>query len=255
MNAVMGGGAMKSILTALAAVLTLTVTATDPVGAQEGADGRRSAAPPARDISGFWELSIDGSNVPAAALAPGITRAVLDEQAKKDAHAIRWCNILGLQHAMGSSRPIDIRQGTRMIVIATEVNAATRYLYLDRRTHINREEFDPTTNGDSIARWEGNVLVVDTVGFDGNKGITAIPGGGFRTADSHLVERYRLLNNGSILAVTFTWEDSKMFRTPHTYEFRYHRLPQSYEPRPPLTCDPFDQERTRFLTTPPQIPR
>ena len=142
---------MRSIVTALAAVLTLTVSVTDPVGAQEGADRNRSAAPSARDISGFWELSIDGSNVPAAVLAPGITRAVLDEQAKKDAHAIRWCNILGLQHAMGSSRPIDIRQGARMIVIATEVNAATRYLYLDRRTHVNREEFDPTTNGDSIA--------------------------------------------------------------------------------------------------------
>jgi hypothetical protein len=246
---------MRSIVTTLAALLILTMTPTNRVGAQEGGEGSRSAAPRARDISGFWELSIEGSNVPAAALAPGVTRAVLDEQAKKDAHAIRWCNILGLQHAMGSSRPIDIRQGARMIVIATEVNAATRYLYLHRRTHINRDEFDPTTNGDSIARWEGNVLVVDTVGFDGNKGMTAIPGGGFRTADSHLVERYRLLNNGSILAVTFTWEDPKVFRTPQTYEFRYHRLPQSYEPRPPLACDPFDQERTRFLTTPPQIPR
>jgi hypothetical protein len=32
------------------------------------------------------------------------------------------------------------------------VNAATRYLYLDRRTHINRDECDPTANGDSIAR-------------------------------------------------------------------------------------------------------
>jgi hypothetical protein len=215
----------------------------------------QSTAPPARDISGFWELSIDGMNVPAASLAPGVTQAVLDTQAKKDAHAVRWCNILGLQHAMGSSRPIDIRQGARMIVIATEVNAATRYLYLDRRTHINQEEFDPTTNGDSIARWEANVLVVDTVGFDANKGITAIPGGGFRTAASHLLERYRLLNNGSILAVTFTWEDPKVFRTPHTYEFRYHRLSREYEPRPPAPCDPFDQERARFLTSPPQIPR
>ena len=208
--------------------------------------GAQTRAP--RDISGFWELPIDGLNVPRANLASGVTAAVLDAQAKKDAHAIRWCNILGLQQAMASPRPIDIRQGARMIVIATEINAAPRYLYLDRRTHINREEFDPTTNGDSIARWDGDVLVVDTSGFDGNKGVTAIPGGGFRTADSHLIERYRLLGNGAILSVAFTWEDPKVFRTPHTYEFRYQRLPDTYEPRPALPCDPFDEERTRFLT-------
>ena len=202
----------------------------------------------ARDISGFWELSTDSMRVRPANLAPRVTQVALAAQAQKDAHAIRWCNILGLQQAMASPRPLDIRQGTRMIVIATEVNAATRYLYLNRRTHINRDEFDPTTNGDSIARWEGDVLVVDTVGFDGRKGVTAIPGGGFRTADSHLVERYRLLNNGSVLSVTFTWEDPKVFRTPHAYEYRYYRLPATYEPRPALPCDPFDEERTKFLT-------
>jgi hypothetical protein len=90
------------------------------------------------------------------------------------------------------------------------VTAATRYLYLDRPTHINRDEFDSTTSGDSITRWEGNVLVVDTVGFDDNKGMTAIPGGGFRTSDSHLVERYRLLNSGSILSVTLPGRTRKV---------------------------------------------
>jgi hypothetical protein len=72
--------------------------------------------------------------------------------------------------------------------------------------------------------------VVDTVGFDDNKGMTAIPGGGFRTAESHLAERYRLLNSGSILAVTLPGRTRKCFPARHTYEFRYHRLPQPYEP-------------------------
>ena len=209
-------------------------------------------APNARDISGYWELTyMDSQHVPRAQLSPRVTRAVLDAQAQKDFKAIRWCNILGMPAIMASSRPLDIRQTEKAIVIAAEINAATRYIYLNRTTHISKDIFDPTTNGDSIAKWEGDTLVVDTVGFDPNKGVTAIPGGGFRTANTHLVERYRLLNNASLLSVRFTWTDPGVFRTPHTYEFRYARLPRDYEARLPLNCDPFDETRTAFLTARP----
>ena len=88
---------------------------------------------------------------------------------------------------------------------------------------------------------------MDTVGFDGAKGVTMIPGGGYRTSDSHLVERYRLLNGDTVLSVTFTWEDPKVFRTSHTYEFRYLRAPRLYEAQPPLPCNPFDEARAAFL--------
>ena len=209
-------------------------------------------APNARDLSGYWELTyMDSQHVPRAQLAPRVTRAVLDAQAQKDFKAVRWCNILGMPAIMASPRPLDIRQTDRTIVIAAEINAATRYIYLNRATHISNDIFDPTTNGDSIARWENDTLVVDTIGFDPNKGLTAIPGGGFRTANSHLVERFRLLNNGSLLSVSFTWTDPGVFRTPHSYEFRYARLPRDYEARLPLNCDPFDENRTAFLTARP----
>jgi len=209
-------------------------------------------APNARDISGYWELTyMDGQHVPRAQLVPRVTRAVLDAQAQKDFKAVRWCNILGMPAIMASPRPLDIRHSEKTIVIAAEINAATRYIYLNRATHISKDIFDPTTNGDSIAKWDGDTLVVDTVGFDPNKGVTAIPGGGFRTANSHLVERFRLMNNGSLLSVRFTWTDPGVFRTPHTYEFRYARLPRDYEARLPLNCDPFDETRTAFLTVRP----
>ena len=200
------------------------------------------------DISGFWELSFDSRRVPAAELAPAVTPAALAKHAERDAHAIRWCNFLGLPLSMDSPRPINIRQGRREIVINFETVATPRHLYF-RPTHANMEIFDPTSTGDSIARWEGDTLVVDTVGFDGAKGVTMIPGGGYRTSDSHLVERYRLLNGDSVLSVTFTWEDPKVFRTPHTYEFRYLRAPRLYEAQPPLPCNPFDEARTAFLST------
>lgn len=205
----------------------------------------RPAAQGTPDISGFWELSFDSRRVPAAQLVPGVTPAVLAKQAGHDAHAIRWCNFLGLPAAMDSPRPINIRQGRREIVIAFETVATPRHLYF-RAAHADKEVFDPTTSGDSIARWEGDTLVVDTVGFDGNKGVTAIPGGGFRTSSSRLVERYRLLRD-DLLSVIFTWEDPGVFRAPHTYEFRYLRAPRLYEAQAPLACNPFDETRAAFL--------
>jgi hypothetical protein len=89
--------------------------------------------------------------------------------------------------------------------------------------------------------------VVDTVGFHGHHGITAIPGGGYRTEKTRLVERYALLKDGAILSVTFTWTDPTVFSTPHSYEYRYYRLPANYEPRQWLPCDPYDEQRAKFL--------
>ena len=214
------------------------------------AGGAAQEAPAPRDISGFWELNFDGRQVPRANLLPAVTRAKIDARAKGDAYAIRWCNLLGLPFVMDPGRPLDIRQGATAVIIVPENASAPRYLYLNRTAHVSEDIFDPSTNGDSIARWDGDTLVVDTAGFHGERGITTIPGGGFRTEKSRLVERYRLVKDGAILSVTFTWTDPTVFRTPHSYEYRYHRLPATYEPRQWLPCDPYDEERARFLEPP-----
>jgi hypothetical protein len=216
-----------------------------------GLSARAQSGPPAPaaplGLSGFWELSFDSRNVPAASLLPTVTRAKIDAHAKADAKAVRWCNLLGLQFMMDSGRPIDIREGKTAVIIVAENYAAPRYLYLNRTKHVGDDVFDPSTLGDSIAHWEGDTLVVDTVGLHPERGITAIPGGGYRTETSHLVERYKLLKDGAVLSVTFTWTDPKVFRTPHTYEFHYYRLPADYEPRLWLPCEPFDEARAKFL--------
>jgi len=214
------------------------------------AGGAAQEAPAPRDISGFWELNFDGRQVPRANLLPAVTRAKIDARAKGDAYAIRWCNLLGLPFVMDPGRPLDIRQGATAVIIVPENASAPRYLYLNRTAHVSEDIFDPSTNGDSIAHWDGDTLVVDTAGFHGERGITTIPGGGFRTEKSRLVERYRLVKDGAILSVTFTWTDPTVFRTPHSYEYRYHRLPATYEPRQWLPCDPYDEERARFLEPP-----
>jgi hypothetical protein len=204
----------------------------------------------ALDLSGFWSLSFDGRKIPPAKLAPGVTRAMLDLHSRQDAHAIRWCNPLGTPFVMDSGTPLDIRQGATAVIIAPENGSAPRYLYLNRQHHIGSDIYDPSTNGDSIAHWEGDTLVADTTGFHARRGVTSIPGGGFKTENSHLLERYRLLENGSVLSVRFTWTDAKVFRVPHSYEFRYYRMPRHYEPLLAFPCNPYNEVRGEFLGDP-----
>ena len=222
-----------------------------PAGASGGSGGRGgNAMAPAfdpHDLSGYWELGPENKSIPAAELVPGVTKPVLDKVALDDAVSLRWCRPLGLPAVMDNGRPLDIQQGKWEILIAPEANASPRHLDFDR-PHIDSNIFDPASVGDSVAHWEGDTLIVDTVGFHPKDGRMAIPGGGFRTEKSHLVERYKLLKNGTVLSATFTWTDPKVFRTPHTYEFRYTKAAAGYEPRVGIPCDPFDAERTEFIT-------
>lgn len=200
------------------------------------------------DLSGFWELRYDSRNVPPAA----VNAAVAGRNAEilqHDQEAIRWCINVGVPFLMDDAYPLDIRQSPTVIGMVARAPSSVRYIYTDGRTHPAKADYDPTTNGNSIGHWEGDTLVVDTIEFN-DRGAVAIPGGGMRTPNSHLVERFRLLNKGQQLAVTFTWEDRSVFARPHTYEFRYYRTSGVTGPRV-LGCNVNDKERAKFLTEPP----
>lgn len=230
-------------------VIVVTFTVVSGGAAQRGGRGMPATPVDPHDLSGYWSLSFDSRKVPQANLAPGVTKTMIEAHAKADAHAIRWCNLLGVPFSMDAGVPLDIRIGTREMIIDASTNSEPRHIYF-RDKHVNPDIFDPSTIGDSIGHWEGDTLVVDTIGFNGKRGLTTIPGGGFRTETSHLVEHYQLLENGAILSVTFTWTDPKVFRTPHMYEFRYYRLPKTYEPLGAISCNPYDDVRSKFLEDP-----
>lgn len=196
------------------------------------------------DLSGYWELRNDSFNVPQASVTPG-TQAAASVPIRHDIEAVRWCDPIGMPAMMGDRAPIDLRQSASVIGIVAKPQSSARYIYLDGRKHPEKDELDPTTNGHSIGRWEGDTLLVDTIGFN-DRGVTRLPGGGVRTPNSHLTERYRLMNNGQRLDVAFTWEDANVFRQPHTYEFRYYRIPEISNPRV-FPCNAKDSERAKFL--------
>jgi hypothetical protein len=206
------------------------------------------------NLNGYWALQDDSRNVPRAKLTTQAASANQDELAQHDMQEIRWCHWYGVPYLMGTS-PMQIAQNRtgREIAIIFSTRNPGRHIYLDT-PHPTSETYDATSTGHSIGKWDGETLVVDTIGFS-EEGLTAIPGGGRRTKDSHLVERFRLLRNGSQLSVVSTWTDSKTFVEPHTYEFRYFRLAKGFE-MPNIDCDPADDARAKFLLSPPgtQIP-
>jgi hypothetical protein len=198
------------------------------------------------NLSGFWELRFDSANVPPASLTAAVASEDPKLQNEHDMNAIRWCHFFGVPYVMGVS-PIDIIQNLngREVLITSPVRNPSRHIYTDGRPHVSAETFDPVSGGNSVGHWEGDTFVVDTVGFS-DEGVTRIPGGGRRTANSHLVERFRLLDGGNRLSVVSTWEDAKVFQKPHTYEFRYYRAPKGTEPRE-YDCNASDEGRAKFL--------
>jgi len=200
-------------------------------------------------LTGFWVLRFDSLNAPRASLLPSITQKEIDAHRASDMYTVRWCQYVGMPYMMESQAPLDILQGKTQIVIVSETPSAVRHIYTDRNSHPDPLTFDAVRNGNSIAHWEGDALIVDTIGFS-DEGYTTLPGGGFRTPTSHLKERYQLVEDGKELEVTFTWEDPKVFAKPHTYAFRYYRVPRGHNAGEDF-CDSNDQERGQFLTQSP----
>ena len=217
--------------------------------------GGTQAGPSHPDISGFWELVADSKQVPQAELTPlgkeetAKTRPKVEE-GEILTFASRWCQPLGVPFIMGDSAPLDILQTEREIAIIAEVQSSARHIYMDGRGHPDMDTFDPTTNGHSIGHWEGQTLVVETVGFN-DRGNAFTPGGGIRTPQSKLTERIDLVADGKQLRFTFTWEDPTIFAKPHTYTFTYHKAPpDAYAME--YFCDAADANRGKTAEEPPQ---
>jgi hypothetical protein len=94
-----------------------------------------------------------------------------------------------------------------------------RRIHLDGRGH--PAKLPPSMYGHSIGHYEGNALVVDTVGLPEG----AVQGGGRRRPETRLTERYQLTPDGKHLTITYTWDDPVLYVRPHTYEHSFERLP------------------------------
>jgi hypothetical protein len=93
-----------------------------------------------------------------------------------------------------------------------------------RRIHLNvghPAHLKPSWHGHSIGHYEGDTLVVDTIGLNDKTFVD-----GFHTPHTeqlHVVERYRLLDGGETLELQVNIEDPGAFTTPWSATQRYSR--------------------------------
>jgi hypothetical protein len=131
--------------------------------------------------------------------------------------------------------PLEILEAPGRLVIKPENSALPRRIYLDGRGH--SEDVEPSWMGHSIGRWEGDVLVVDTIGLNGRtRGMNGVGHNAQVSADDskprlpvsdqlHLVERLRLVADGEILEDEITITDPKIYTAPIVVKHYWQRRP------------------------------
>jgi hypothetical protein len=96
-------------------------------------------------------------------------------------------------------------------LIATQTSY--RMIPTDGRKHTPLEDLDGTYNGEAIAHWEGETLVIDTYGFTSSTWFDQL-GGYFHSENMHVIER--LHRDGNTLTWTATVEDPDVLLEPWT---------------------------------------
>ena len=121
-----------------------------------------------------------------------------------------FCLPWGYTRTMQTEYPIEIVQTPKRFAILYESNNIFHIVPTDGRQR--SKELEPSWMGASIGWYEGDVLVIDTKGFNGRTNLDV--GGQHPTSDAlHIVERLGFVNAGRI-AYDITIEDPKIYTRP-----------------------------------------
>ena len=88
--------------------------------------------------------------------------------------------------------------------------------------HLGPNDLFPTYTGDSVAKWEGDTLVIDTTGLRDDTWMG--PGALIHSDMTHVIARVRK-SAPNVLTADITIEDPVAFAHPWKFIQRYHRLP------------------------------
>lgn len=222
----------QALVTGVAAV-ALGMTAAVLSAGQPGRTPRAAAAD-ARDLSGVWMPSHwyhllgggEPGNLPqndlfsfprpqavaerVALLTPwGKARlAAWTPQNDPDAR----CLSPGAVRSYQSPYPIEFLSTPGRVTLLFEYMHLVRRIYTDGRPH--PKDFDVAPMGHSTGRWEGDTLVVDTVGLADT---TLLNATGLPHSDQmRLTERIRKILGGEVLEIQFKVDDPVAYTKPWT---------------------------------------
>jgi hypothetical protein len=201
----------------LTSTLALAIIGTGPLSAQTlvaKAEKTARASTAIPDMSGVWQAPYTpdltkplGHDLPYTAF--GL------ERFKKVVHAddpSSYCLPVGPARGIQAPMPFQIVQSQGLAVLLFEYQHTFRLIYTDGRAHPS--DLDPFRwFGDSIGKYEGDTLIVDTVGI-GDR--TWLDTAGHQHSDQlHIVERFQKLDADN-MKWTVTFEDPKMYKEPFT---------------------------------------
>jgi hypothetical protein len=98
-----------------------------------------------------------------------------------------------------------------LLIILSERNVSFRQVFLDGRPL--PKDPQPSWNGYSVGRWEGDTLVVETIGF--RDGLWLDRNGSPMSDAAKVIERFRRINYGN-LEIEVTVDDPKAYTSPWT---------------------------------------
>ena len=224
---------MTSTRTAFAAALLALAFAR--VAAQQPAAGAKVP-----DITGSWERMGGGGRgndaqrafAPPPALPPPLKPEPRKEreariQAAREADAkgqplatnVTHCIPDGMPGMMAGPFPLEILQSRGQVTIIEEAYTQVRRILLDRPQKA-LDDVEPGFYGHSVGRWEGDTLVVDTIGVKESVRYQNVP----HSKDMRIRERIQL-KAPDILWDEITIEDPAMLEKPWVITHAYRRMP------------------------------
>jgi hypothetical protein len=207
--------------------VTVTVTGTKPVAAgppstvaaSTGIPRTPDGKPDFSGVYGFGGGGRGGARGQGAApagpqLKPGAEKYRV-QRGPQDTGRTADCMPLIPPDAFGVPYEFQIIQNKNHLVIIHEYPGTFRIVPLDGEPH--QVDPDPAWLGDSVGRWEGDTLIIDTIGYNEKTEIA-----GYRHTDAlHTVERLRRVDGGFDYEITI--EDPNVFVAPFT-QMRSFRL-------------------------------
>jgi hypothetical protein len=192
----------------------LTAASSD-VGAPE-----RSSVSSIRDLSGIWsgDQNADTFSPSDPPLTPWAEEKFRSVKPGYGPHAsalsddpLLDCLPPGVPRILLIPFPMQIVQIPGEVIMLFEYDHYVRHIYTGRREH--PKDLQPTWMGDSIGRWEGTTLVVDTVGLTEKSWLDQV--GHPHSHQLHVVERIRRIDHDT-LEDDLTFDDPKAYTRPWT---------------------------------------
>jgi hypothetical protein len=117
----------------------------------------------------------------------------------------------GIPRTMLQPFPWEIVQAPDRVIVIYEYQSLVRQIFTDGRGH--PKDLEPTYMGNAIGKFEGDVLVIDTVGFNDKTWLDPM---GLPHSDAlHVVERMRRVDHETLLD-DYTIDDPKAYKKPWT---------------------------------------